>query len=218
MPYMAQHILHGPSGLPEDRYVNTFNFVEDVGTVIDHAAAAVAITNALQEFYTTDYMASGTAGSLQGNMPAWFDDLAEVRVYNWDDAQPRPPLSSTYAFAGSATQALPSEVALCLSYYANRNIVGRRGRIYIGPLTTGAVEPSGIVPARPKATLMDLAGRAGAALAAGTGSVLKWCVLSRRLGVATWSPITDGWVDDSFDTQRRRGEAATTRDTWTVGA
>jgi hypothetical protein len=103
-------------------------------------------------------------------------------------------------------------VSVALSFYADRNLPRQRGRVHIGPLkTTVAEQPDGIV--RPKPLVRTDLGEAAGALASLTSSV-RWGVLSQADGVIL--EVTAGWVDDSFDTIRSRGEDSTTRTLWPI--
>jgi len=214
MPYIAQNVLQGPSGLPEDRYVNTFNF--SGAAEPGHVAAADLIKNMLQDFYTLP-PPDGGGNALQAYMPNFVADLAQVRVYRWQDAVPREAQIRTYPFAGAAPAPLPSEVALCASYYATRNLPRQRGRIYLGPLTTFGLLS---LPGQPSRPALDLVATLAAAskrlVVQSEANGLSWTVRSAVGAVATFSKIDNGWVDNAWDTQRRRGEDATSRTTWNV--
>lgn len=130
----------------------------------------------------------------------------------------------------SASPGLPQEVALCLSYRAD--IVGvleetsdgadpgtardrprsrRRGRTYIGPLTTTTISVSDD-NTRPKVEVRETLTMAAAKFAADLNAAsvnIDWGVWSRVDRLVR--PVTLAWVDDAFDTQRRRGLAASTR-------
>lgn len=218
MPYMAQFVMQGASGLPEDRYVNTFNFIEDAPAVVSHEDAAVGIDIALGNFYT---LTQSTGFAMEAFLARHVAGVAEVRVYNFDDPQPREPIILTRNIDPPATaRAMPSEVAVCLSYYSFLNVPRQRGRIYFGPINGDAVESVPTVP-HPTANFLNTLAEAGTDLAVSGAAAgqLRWAVLSRATpGVVEWGPITDGWVDNAFDTQRRRGEKATARTTWTVGS
>lgn len=145
------------------------------------------------------------------------------------------------ADAGART-GYPSEVAVCISYRSGAEggvpARRRRGRIYFGPVFAAiGVEGTSQVPQIPS-TFRDFCLQAADDLferLAGLGSTYRWCVYSRPyegraagsvpgkpwLGAiaarpgATY-PITSFWMDNAFDTQRRRGERATTRTTITA--
>lgn len=91
----------------------------------------------------------------------------------------------------------------------------RRGRIYLGPLNTSCcgIGVGGAGRQRPSATFMaDVAGAAVALNADLATLGAPWSVFSRR----DWSSVgvVGGFVDDAFDTQRRRGAKATARNNW----
>jgi len=85
----------------------------------------------------------------------------------------------------------------------------RRGRIYFGPLDqqakTNAGDPSSNF-------IADLASAAGTLLGDSVSNGWQLGVWSRRN--ASVVAVTGGWVDDRFDTQRRRLEGPTSRTTW----
>ena len=57
----------------------------------------------------------------------------EVRCYDMADAEPRPE-KAFVSHDGGVNDMGPAELGLVLSYYAGRNIVGLRGRLFIGPM------------------------------------------------------------------------------------
>jgi hypothetical protein len=127
-----------------------------------------------------------------------------LKVYNMADPTPRP-IIATKQTLGGASVAGPHEVALCLSYYSGRNLPRTRGRIYLGPF-----QGSIVAVATPNAVtisdLITLGTSIHAAFAALGGS---WAIHSVKDN--TFLPITNTWVDNAWDTQRRRGMKATSR-------
>ncbi len=118
----------------------------------------------------------------------------------------------------AVSTSLPQEVACCLSFndggYAAAANKGRhRGRIYFGPLvTTAAATGTGGI-ARPEATLVQSLTDRGRNLINELNDVdADWCVWSRVNG--TFLTVQGGWVDNEFDTQRRRGHERTGRTFW----
>jgi len=88
-----------------------------------------------------------------------------------------------------------------------------RGRVFLGPLDRGASSGGANGEARvPSVVRADIAAAAHAILVTEAGAAQKWEVWSDR----AWSGavVVGGWVDDRFDTQRRRLEKATTRTTF----
>jgi hypothetical protein len=208
--YSAQVIFKGLTGRPEDVYVNTFYFRDDsaVGTPAD---VADNLTANLQEFYNVTPTGAAGLASLATRMPSnVIDDEVEVRVYDLGQPSPRYPITNFFNMTGQVTSALPSEVAVCLSYVAGQNQPKQRGRIYVGPLATNVVTVTN--------------GRAVVADNFAMSLLLSYVRLMNKSNASPvlWSPtdqitkeITGCWVDNAFDTQRRRGEIANTR--WTGG-
>jgi hypothetical protein len=204
--FRAMAILRGISGLPEDVYVNNFVFRNDqLG-----GGAEGMIRDNITSFYG-EVHAPGT-GAIKDVIPAnTVSPGLEVRVYDLGEPAPREPTIFEVPMTWSASaQNMPTEVAVCASYYADRNLPRQRGRIYIGPLihgsgnfSDGALRPADSVRANIAAACRWLSQNQ---------NQQTWCVLSRAAAAAY--PITAGWVDDAFDTQRRRGAAPTTRDVW----
>lgn len=218
--FLAQVSFPYDSGLPKDVSVNTFHFDEVPASSPDPADLVTALDN----FYTATY--SGESGALMSYFSSTLGDTATVKVYNLDDAIPRTPvLVDTFSFTpNTGTGGLPEEMALCLSYQAAPTSGElqrrRRGRIYFGPLSLLAIEGAAAsdttwpMPPRPASDLISRANKSmlnlvGEALAADW----LWVVRS-TVGSGDTTLITEGWVDNAFDIQRRRGPAATTRTTW----
>lgn len=214
------------SGLIEDQVVNNFSFL----TVSEPPSAADmdTISGYLSAFYNAVQPTNGSkVANLLGTQLSRAANKAHVRFYNipigvMDGSAHGSPIHETF-FTLDAAQAgesnLPSEVAVCLSYHADltdyqqelgvtRPAARRRGRIYLGPLntlartvdaTTGRVKVSAIA----QSTIKD----AATALIA-TGNP-NWAIWSRAN--LLFSEVVGGFVDDAFDTQRRRGEKALAR-------
>jgi hypothetical protein len=215
---LAQVQFDDDSGLPRDRSINTFHFV-DIGdpAITPPTAALDEYAVAIRDFYTAAH--TGSTSTLSTFLSSTLAGTWTTKFYDLHDAPPRSPLRvDTMTPLTPGSTAMPQENALCISYQAAHlsgfNQANRRGRIYIGPLAQTAL---GSVAARPNANanqLVPTAVAAGAFLkghswAAGTR---RWVVYSQKFG--TWATVTDGWVDNEFDTQRRRGYRPTTRTTF----
>lgn len=212
--FRAQVILHGKSGLNTDVYVNNFVFDNTAGTLINATPAdtAGAITTALQNFYTE---ATANAGRIASYLPSQvLQPDATVKVYDLGDAPPRLPYVNTFNLgAMSAAAPLPQEVACCLSYYAGRSLPRQRGRIYLGPLQSGVVVADSTTGhIKPADAFRTTVAEAAERLFTANGMEVEWQVLSQVDGMAR--RVTGGWVDDAFDTQRRRGSEPTSRILW----
>jgi hypothetical protein len=130
----------------------------------------------------------------------------EVRAYDMGDAQPRPERAFSTVVRGNVRASTASQVAVCLSYYADRNLPRQRGRVYIGPLPNSEA----YVPAAVRTELIAF----GQELAGIGGLNVDWSVYSPTTGDAT--RISNIWVDDSWDIVRSRKLDATARTTATI--
>lgn len=218
----AQVTIPYESAIPADVTTNTWHF--QASEPDPTAAELQALAGRLEEFY-----GAAAAPSVVSVASFLSSELvlanARLKVYDLGTPQPRAPIydEAFYVATGPSSSALPTEVAVCLSFQGLR-VSGlpqarRRGRVYIGPLGN-TVQASGTV-ARPSGPFRDAMANAAQRLQGynetpilPSDANLKWVV---------WSPtalsavdVTDGWVDDAFDIQRRRGEAPTVRRLWPV--
>lgn len=228
----AQVAFQGLTGLPRDRFENTFCFTT---TGVPTQSEAMAAAGRIAGFYVNPRGAFA-GQSVMTFLSPQIAGHASIKLY--DDAEPKPrPILLEVSFAiGTGGSALPSEVALCLSYFSNRNVPRQRGRIYVGPFNKTAVlngATAGVDPG-----LLGIMGLGGAELITVTpyplntaalfdnpleptpsGEVI-WSVYS-RVGTGTSGahvpralPITAGWIDDEWDLQHRRRVAAVVRTTY----
>jgi len=208
------------SALPEDVAINTFYF-HTPNTPAD-GSSRVAIVAAVRQFY--DDVAAGATNSVASYLTPDIDPLScRIKLYNLTDPQPRTPALDTnlpLTTLGS-TDVLPSEVAACMSFrgapVSGVPAARRRGRVYIGPLNINAADAS---TGRPELTFMTDVAAAGAAIIA-LNSALEavWVVYSPTDdptpdSSSTGVTIDNGYVDDAWDTQRRRGLRPTARITF----
>ena len=200
--YTAQMTLKMVSGVTADVAVNSLHFV---GSDVPN-----------------------DPGEIEGGMFSFYDDLVlfysasvaqnghTLKVYNLDDPQPRyPALESTYNFPSAPTgNTLPHEVAIVASFQADR-ISGtpqarRRNRIYIGPLKDSTVSTSGFVQTANINALNQAMEDLESFMR--TSTAVRWIAYSPTEDNGDF--VTNGWVDNAFDTQRRRGRKATVRTVW----
>lgn len=211
---LAQVVIANVNGLPADSFVNTFWF----GTLSDPPSQTQSdeIASRLIDFYTTANT-SAALGTYLGNCVSRGAGASTIKVYDGTAAPGLGPIDTypmTINAAGDA-QDLPWEVAVCISF-KNDSATGipapnRRGRIFFGPINITAVtDVAGSV--RPFGTFRTDAAVASERLRDSNTAATTWVVWSRDLSVA--SEVESGWIDDAFDTQRRRGEAVTTRTSW----
>ena len=204
----AQVIIASDNALPEDVCVNVFHF-EGPGD-FQLPALQDDILNRLRSFYNDAGDGGGNVASMLGSTVK--PDSCRIKLYELVGPPPHPPIrDEPLNLAGSGTAQLPREVALVLSFQGNR-VAGvvqarRRGRVFIGPLTTSILDDAN--DARPTLARRSDLKSAGARLMAANTSAARWVVRS-TVGAGT-TVIENGWVDNAFDTQRRRGSKPTSR-------
>ena len=194
--------LASSAGVLIDRPVNVWHFTSD-----KVPATNSAIFSALSTFY------NGLSTRLSAGIA---QNGHEVKMYDLGDPQPRAPFyTNTFNFTSAPTAApLPAETALCLSFQGIRvsgqSQARRRGRIYIGPIGANQIDANG----RPVSALITALVSAGNTLltASLAAAEWNWCVYSTT--DAAMVQVTNGWVDNAWDTQRRRGVSASTRSTF----
>jgi hypothetical protein len=140
---------------------------------------------------------------------------SEITMYDMADTEPRVPVrEDTFTLGGAESAGLmPTEVALVLSFHgpfasgvANAR---RRGRLYLGPWTLERCDY------RPDSTLIGACIDFGETLSTNIGAAdVLWSQHSPT--ASTEFAVVGGWVDDAWDTQRRRGYEPATRTTFTV--
>jgi hypothetical protein len=204
----AQVVLQNRNNHPADAVVNTFHFTSDVGKTDPD------LVTGLISFYNTVH-APGTnsIGYYLSNNLSRNAGTMRIKVYDMAEPKPREPVESIWALddLGSADP-LPNEMAACLSFYADRNLARRRGRVYIGPLMSNAgAEDLTAGDVRLTNGFRDALVGGGTYLLTLPGSA-TWCTHSTVDNA--WRPVTAGWVDTAFDVQRRRGLKPGARVTW----
>ena len=202
------------TGIPEDVCTNVLHFSREsapISTNWDDLATNVT------DFYEFVYV-GGSSGIAMANyaVPSGF----RLTAYDLGDPIPRAPVfEATPGLAGFTPVAttLPPESSVCLSFQGNK-ISGepqarRRGRMYLGCIGTAWDSSSSSSFPKVNTTRMShLATACQNLVGDSTDDGWTWTVYSRTdsAGVA----ITNGWIDDAPDTQRRRGNNATQRVTW----
>lgn len=183
----------------------------------DPMDAVTDINAALQTFYSS-IESLYCANTITGDGTLKFYDLA--------DPEPRSVIQQ-YDFATltpTAGDGLPTECAICMSFGgtpgSGLNPRRRNGRVYIGPLSnavTSTITGSVIVSPTAVTTLVNAAEE----LIGYPTVVMSWSVFSpTTAGTPPWDEatleaattwVTRGFVNNSFDTQRRRGTVETSR-------
>lgn len=209
LPVVTDHYLVSARFLRVggDVVMNTFCFRnDDEGTT--SAAVADHLRDLLDSFYGDGSTGTDTAGAILANT---LHSLTYV-IYDLGDpdagALERPSLTYTTTGSTAGAQA-PPDLALVVSWRTAQRGQAFRGRTYIGPLEGTVVADTG----RPIQTALDaLAGAAPLLIGNPLTRVATLCILSRTRGVAT--PVTGGYVDNAFDTQRRRDSGPSARSTF----
>ena len=212
---LARVEFQGASLLPEDVGVNTWHFHQQ-GTVVTFPSGADRIVDMLHDFYFGAPSGGGNSLMARLSTKAWTGKVT-YKLYNLEDDKPRFPFlveTETSNLLPSAAT-LPREVSLVASWQATHESgqrqARRRGRIFLpAPLTT---EDDG--NGRPKAEYRSLVAYRAQQLKAATeelGETWEWIVFSQKNN--DHALVDNGWVDNAWDTQRRRGLAPTGRTTW----
>ncbi len=209
----VQAVFERASALPEDRVINSFTFIWD-STNLDKVTRGEAIRDALDDFY---FLNTAGGSSIRAYLANTLKSLS-YRVYDSNDAQPRPALvlPSLDFTVPPAGNPLPAEVAVVASFFASRNLPRNRGRVFRGPWSQLASNAPAVgdFDTRPATLLITTIAQAMKRLRDHPLLVdIPWSVHSVADSAA--KGITAGWVDNAFDTQRRRGAKATSRTTWT---
>jgi hypothetical protein len=179
--------------LPRDRVVNVTHF-NVRGAFATFGTDFQNLCNDLHDIFVNNWYSP--PGSME----------VITKMYNLDDPEPRAPKASRTTGAAVARSAnVPREVALCLSFYAERNLPRSRGRIYLSPAALG----SSSLSAKPTTTMMNQALAIADALSGLGGIDVDWCVFSRMDN--SFKKVTNAYVDDEWDVQRRRGLRASNR-------
>jgi len=209
MPRTLVTILLQPaSGIPSDVAINTY--AVDIPTPITNSD----LRDAFFAFYSniSDYI----SGTVERTGNSGFITLTDI-----DDPEPRVPYYADALGVLSPHEGfnVPSELAVCLSLRTptgSGDVPARhRGRVYIGPLSSEAIEvPTSDAPARVLPAFVTSLTSAASTLRADISALGDsfWCVWSRVDD--NFREVSGGWVDNAFDIQRRRGELATLRTNW----
>jgi hypothetical protein len=219
--FRGMAVFQGKTGLPRDRYVNTFHFTRGGGWVpgtiadpADFGSFRDEIGERLREFYCEATAGGGRVGEL---LSPYIERDFEIRVYDLSNDGPaggqRTAGITTHTLpAAVSASSLPLEVAITASFYAGTNTPRRRGRIFLGPLGEGALGAQAEFPTVAEGWRTTLAEAMTRLANEGAGDASVWGVFSPKDNEVR--PVTGGWVDNDFDTIRARGPRATSRSSW----
>lgn len=223
---LVRALMQGVSGLPRDVYVNDFAFHWRGSG----APADSDLTNLFGDvdlFY--NHVGTGTF-KVSKFIGQAVDRAATHELAAYTIAVPMGSPRLTAPWLGPAAPAtvdhnLPTEVAGVVSFYADltgvleesgatRPRARRRGRLYVGPLTTDAVIISDDNPLLNPSFTQIMRESIDAMAAAALAHDFDFSVWSRA--DATLRTVIAGWTDNAPDTQRRRGATSTSRTTFTL--
>lgn len=227
----ATVILNKLSGKPEDSIRNVWHF--STGSAIA-SNDMTSVGDGLVEFY--QQLGTLLHGSVSRAVDAHAIEFAEVnRGSAGADDDVVSSLLATRKFqvigAAAATLDLPSEVAICLSI--NGDLTGlneedglirpkarRRGRVYLGPFTTGVVGEEAttqrtIVLTGTRTKILDSYELAKTMWDGAAGRRIVQHIVYSRASANVY-PVVGISVDDAFDTVRSRGEKRVTKDSRAV--
>lgn len=201
MMIIGRHV----SGKPEDAIVNSLYFECSADppptATLDLIRSAVTTAMSFYTTYASTYVMTGTY---------------DVKWYNMADPKPRQPVRTDLIIPtiGGAVAGLPQESAICLSYRGApvSGVVAarRRGRIYTGPFHRNTTELDG----RVLIALRGAVAAAGASLLAASDASAAWAWVGYSPTDQVFWNVAGGWVDNEWDTQRRRGLSSTVRSTF----
>lgn len=221
---LAVVTLNKKSMIPKDAVQNRFAFT--TGTVPASPAELAEISSHIDNFYNAAQstgvgITHWLSSSLSAVNNAHSIDFYDLTGHLDGTSHGSPFRSEPFTLAGlPANEGLPDECAVCISVHSefgtDRESVGTtrpkardRGRLYIGPLATGTVaipDPNKEAVVTPNAlsTFRD-----AMSFMIVDPNLVTWCLWSRA--DAALKPIVGGFVDNAFDVQRRRGNAASNR-------
>lgn len=206
----VQVVLQATSNILADNATNTWHFYSPLSLDPDDLDN---VRDMIEDFYGSTFGSGVHVGAFLSKA---ISNTALVKYYNMGDPKPRVPIRTDTITLNRPTsgEVLPTEVALVFSFQAERQSgesqARRRNRLYIGPLGQNACSDDG----RPTAGFVAALAKAGReTLQASNASITwQWRVYSPTSGDTHL--VDNGWVDNAFDTQRRRGVAPTARTLW----
>jgi hypothetical protein len=231
--WRAEVVMPYTTNLPKDVSMNVLHWLVDDGA---DSADLADLSGHIATFYNGPFEPDDVGPSFYiSDVVTRAEEGCRIEWYEVDPATPDLPSEvdpdtgipqsddtstwlDTYLWTLGATTTdtmLPLEVAICISTKATPAlpvpIRRRRGRVYIGPLTTDVVKAGSPYLPRVDPNVMQTLANAADYLA-GTPTAGQWAIYSGRAAQAY--VVSEGFVDNEFDTQRRRQLRATERVLW----
>lgn len=199
--YTLQQTIATADNTAANYATNTWHFEAEVAQDITNAQAAI------QTFYAS--LSDRFSNLVRTNNHPW-------KIYDDTDPEPRAPIEEgSWNFSSVAGgNPLPTEISLVMSFQGEK-VSGvpqarRRGRIYLPFIGSGQNGSDG----RPSSTLIADVVAAGDALLTASNNAAGWTWLVFSRVAPGYTAVTNGWVDNEWDVQRRRGRLATSRSTF----
>lgn len=197
----AQTRLHYSTGLPQDVATNVTHWITPTPLLEAHLDEIGARLIAAYHIFD-DFISSAVSRVA---------NTSEVVLYDLADVEPRVPIATyTFTLAAPTGIDLPAEVALVVSYHAafvsGTPNARRRGRFYLGPISVAAGTGLGRPPTALINAAVDMAEALWTPIAEAS---VVWAQRSETSGEL--HPVATGWVDNAWDTQRRRGNTPSSR-------
>jgi len=199
----CQVILHTADAVPENYISNSWAF-----NGIALGTDDTAMVTLMKDFYD-DLTASTLSSTIAQNGH-------DVKLSQLPGAVPNYPyFEGTFNLAAAPSGTpLPTECAIALSFQGTRDAgqpqARRRGRVFLGPWSTTANTAG-----RPAAAVLTSIANAATTLKASAAIISDtdgWCVWS--VADQAMVAVDNGWIDNAWDTQRRRGLVYTSRTTF----
>jgi hypothetical protein len=154
-----------------------------------------------------DQLASDLGTALDTWLPQPAGRQQTIKLYEIGQPEPNRPKATHVLHTNQSPEgSVPREVALCLSFHGGKNTKRERGRLY---LPVWAVTNSASIGVRPVQATIDKCAELPAVFANLGGANVDWIIWSTMDNKAV--QVTDWYVDDEWDTQRRRGLRSTQR-------
>lgn len=208
--YLIQHTMQSTSGLSKDRYVNTFH----VDGLLLAQSKLEEIAGHIKFFYGAD--STHAIGKYIARHAK--TEPATIKIFNFAFPEPRVPVYEELYVPENSNMGgtpLPDEVCSVLSYEAAPEagipMSRRRGRLYLGPLENNTVQTETNGPTRPNTAFQTAAVLSFGFLAAGITAIADVTFVQRSESSGAMAPPVRWWMDDAWDTQRRRGAQPTSR-------
>lgn len=211
----VQATFQGRSNDPKDQFVNGLYF--DLGAD-GVAASAEQLANTVHAFYNV--AATPSTLAIADYLSAFISNTVTYKIYDMADPEPRVPIIEQRTLDNpnpTPADNLPEEVAICISFRGELpNTARRRGRIYVGPLNINALNQSLSIDqaTRPNATCLNAFRDTANGLMEEIATLGWQWVIRSTVPSTNYVPVVAGWVNNAFDTQRRRGVVPTSRVIW----